>query len=464
MWQPTTAAPTTTVNLAKQALKSAKLGQPSQTCSKLSRCCCCSLCQNCRVIPILLAATAFFVAFPILFLPCLLLRWCTWIPLPAFVPAWAHKIFKRGTSITISELPPPTTTAPTPTSKNPKIETPNHWVSFPFGVEPPQIIFFGRNNTVVPSSTFDPQKNTLLYVHGYERGTTCRGFRETMDTPTGVDFDNTYPVLQTGNLWLDQEYNICIFYWNQFSDEPDIEDCEKKIYTKGPHRCARKSSNSHCGSGPETVSFHMYGTSTTPSISRQLCKEYNTYFDPQRYQGKVLMCGHSMGGQLVIEAARELLQLDNNNRLNSSGQNGNSGHVAQVFSLTKLVVLDPFFSSGTKPFISTTTAQRATDTLKQIATQHPSLILETQITSLIGEGWLGSHCTGLQDYTNYRVIDLPDMCWMHVKERHCIAHHLFMCEIVKKRDQDEKEKSTGATRSGTGIRSVPLVRVRAKLE
>ena len=103
--------------------------------------------------------------------------------------------------------------------------------------------------------------------------------------------------------------------------------------------------------------------------------------------------------------------------------------------------------------------------MKKIAKQHPSLVLETQITSLIGEGWLGSHCKGLQECTNYRVIGLPDMCWMtHVKDRHCIAHHLFMCEIVKKRDQSEKEKSIGGsgTRTRTGIRSVPLVR--AKLE
>ena len=264
-----------------------------------------------------------------------------------------------------------------------------------------------------------------------------------MNTPTGVDYSSLFPVLPTGNLWIDREYNVCIFYWNQFSDEPDIKVAEKKIYTKGPHRCALKSSTPNSGNGPETVSYTLHGDGSTSCISEQLHQEYVNYFSPEKgYTGKVIMVGHSLGAQLAIEAARRILLKEDHSREERNQEKDDAENAEKMTSLSKLVLLDPFFSNGNtsllkmQTYTSNSVAARATNTLMHIAAQHPTIALETQIASVIGEGmgggWSGfSCCSGLQQYTKYRMHALPDLCWMNVKDRHCISHHLFMCEIIR---------------------------------
>ena len=63
-----------------------------------------------------------------------------------------------------------------------------------------------------------------------ENGTTVRGFRETINwvnEDSGPHwFQDTYSV----DLWLHRGYNVGIFYWNQFSDEEDVKEAERKIY------------------------------------------------------------------------------------------------------------------------------------------------------------------------------------------------------------------------------------------
>jgi hypothetical protein len=428
------------------ALQFSKEGRPSTSCCSLSRCCC-SILQKFRSLGLFILIV---IIAPLLFIPFLFLRCCTCIPLPKSFPAWARNVLNRVNvehsklTMTVKAINPSKTIT---TQNLPIIETKQNWMLYPFAIEAPQIIFFDKNNTIIPSkdiqspskNKFDRNKPTLLYVHGYEPGTTARGFRETMNTPTGVDFNNTYPVLHTGNLWIERGYNICVFYWNQFSDEPDIKVAEKKIYTNGPHRCAIKSSRSNSGNGPETISFHLYGDSDTLSIAKQLRDEYMKYFSKENgYNGKVTMVGHSMGGQLVIEASRLLL-------FNSVSNDSSNISNIELPCFEKLCVIDPFFSSGTKNYINdslnsyNSVADRATETLKKIKTYHPNVVLETQITSIVGEGWLGSHCAGLQKFTTYRTHLLPDMFWMNVKDRHCIAHHIFMCEILINSGNDDDQ-------------------------
>ena len=413
MWRPRAIHAADTLNLARKTKQSTvRSAHPNRGC-----CCCCCwwwwyTFQHYRCCGVF--AFALIVA-PFLILPFAILRVCTCIPIPHWLPSWSRIFFNR--------------TAPTADASSgediqdlhasslPPVETPNdHWL-FPFAADRPRIIFFGRNNNPCVKDTpgmdvFDPSKPTMLYIHGYEPGTTARGFRETLDTPTGVFFD-AYPVLRTGNVWIDRGYNIGMFYWNQFSDEPDIRDAEKKIYCHGPHRCAIKSSREDSGNGPETVFWSQYGDAKTPGIGQQLCDEYEKYFgDEGKYNGKVTVVGHSMGGQLAIEVSRLLLA-----KRPSSSDSSEKSHR----SFGKLVVLDPFFSNSS-------VARRATESLEQLSLLVP---IETQVTSLVGEGWLSSYCSGLKAHTMYRYHSLPDLCWMDVKSRHCIAHHVFMCDVVE---------------------------------
>ena len=397
---------------------------------------CCGIFQRCRCIGISLSTFLIFISFPLLIIPFLIVRCFPCIPLPKSLPAWSRSLFNRGGTTTILKKASEIQVVLNQTN-NPLVEHFNPHCSFPFAVDRPQIIFYQRNNVACAQSNltdgFDPNKPTILFVHGYEPGTTARGFRETFVTPSGVQIPS-FPMVPTGDMYIDQGYNICAFYWNQFSDEPDITVAEKKIYTKGPHRCAIKSSVPNSGNGPETVSFQWFGDQNTPSIAVQLCNEYVKYFGKE-YRSQVTMVGHSMGSQLSIEATRLLLNvLDSNNFTCKVPE-----------SLAKLYLLDPFFSRTTVTE-GQKVAERATETLKQIKTKYPKIVIETQVTSLIGEGWFTGFCQGLVKYTNYRFHYLPDIGYWNIKDRHCIAQHIFMCEnlmLLKSNEKnvDKKDKN-----------------------
>jgi hypothetical protein len=81
-----------------------------------------------------------------------------------------------------------------------------------------------------------PLRPTVVYVHGWEPGTTSRGFRETLHwrantrhTGIGVTAE-LVPDVDALPLWAARGWNVAIFYWNQFADDT-LAEAERKIHS-----------------------------------------------------------------------------------------------------------------------------------------------------------------------------------------------------------------------------------------
>ena len=79
---------------------------------------------------------------------------------------------------------------------------------------------------------FNPHAPTVIYVHGWEVGHTQRQYREV--------FDYAFmggPKQYLAEPWINDGWNVGVFYWNQFSDELLPGHAEAKIWT---HRSVAK--------------------------------------------------------------------------------------------------------------------------------------------------------------------------------------------------------------------------------
>lgn len=62
---------------------------------------------------------------------------------------------------------------------------------------------------------YDPNKPTVIYVHGWEKDTGIGNFRETFNYKLN---DPTYGIdINIADAWIKAGWNIGIFYWDMFS-------------------------------------------------------------------------------------------------------------------------------------------------------------------------------------------------------------------------------------------------------
>ena len=98
---------------------------------------------------------------------------------------------------------------------------------------------------------------TIIYVHGWQNGSTPNRSRETWDAS-----DTGGPDLDLADAWRQDGYNVGILYWNQFADESEVKDAEAKIWTAtGPRSMRWRKSNGSYSSGPSKNALHLYGQS-----------------------------------------------------------------------------------------------------------------------------------------------------------------------------------------------------------
>ena len=150
--------------------------------------------------------------------------------------------------------------------------------------------------------------------------------------------------------------------------------------------------------------------------------------------------GHSMGAQLVLEATR--LLLDSAESGGASAGHGRALATASAIAREKIVLLDPFFGRtrhSFPPLGGRCAGERASENIAKIHGWHGEdsagggLALETYVTSIIGEGWLGSYPRELRTLTRHRHVHLPKVSWLNITQRHCIAHHYYMCSILREK-------------------------------
>ena len=164
---------------------------------------------------------------------------------------------------------------------------------------------------------------TLIYIHGWQNGKTPLLYRETF--ARAVDGGPTTDL--TGS-WKLNGWNMGIFYWNQFSDEGDVNDAEAKIWTASGAKQMRwrKADGSYVNSGITSSAAQLFLDSYKSAMAG--------------YTGNdVRLAGHSLGSEMVVVGAK--LISDAVDR----------GEIPANLRPRRVVLLDPAFIGGQRAYL-----------------------------------------------------------------------------------------------------------------
>jgi hypothetical protein len=143
-----------------------------------------------------------------------------------------------------------------------------------------------------PNAFFDPNKPTLIYVHGWQKGSVSARGRE------GFLFtqDNQWQNVQ--NYWRNAGWNVAIFHWVQMADDDYGAmpvDTEKKIYdANSPVGMRWKKSDGN---------FSSRGNPTL-NVTQLFRQEYQKIIGVSLSNIRVM--GNSLGGNLTMSMLREV--------------------------------------------------------------------------------------------------------------------------------------------------------------
>lgn len=172
---------------------------------------------------------------------------------------------------------------------------------------------------------FSPSKPTVIYVHGWQNGSTPQLKRESFnykqnDATYGVDVD-------TADAWIRAGWNIGIFYWNQFADEGEVTDAEAKIWTaSGPKQMRWRKVDGTYSSGPAKSAGELF---------------YDSYVSTmQGYTGNnVRIAGHSLGNQMATRLTKLV------------SDKVSAGQLPANLRPKRVALLDPFWSKYGKDYL-----------------------------------------------------------------------------------------------------------------
>jgi uncharacterized protein YjdB len=180
-------------------------------------------------------------------------------------------------------------------------------------------------------SYFDPAKPTMIYIHGWQKGSSQGGRRETFfreKAQPGVDL-----ALRTDFAveWRKKGWNVGICYWNQFADENEVKDAEAKVWsTQGPQGMRwRKADGTY-----STVTINISaGTMCANAIASAMATSNGPF-------SQLRLVGHSLGAQMVINVAQQLSDKVDANLLGAKGRPA------------RVALLDPAFLQGGRSYLN----------------------------------------------------------------------------------------------------------------
>jgi hypothetical protein len=173
------------------------------------------------------------------------------------------------------------------------------------------------------NSYYNPSKPTVIYIHGWQNGSSQNKNRETFNRS-----DAGGPNLDLADSWLRGGYNVGVMYWNQFADEGEVTDAEAKIWsTSGPRTMRWRNSSGVYSNGP------------TQSVGDLL---FNSYKDNMAgYTGNnIRILGHSLGNQLAIVVSKKISDAVTAGTINSK------------LLPKRVALLDPFYSNNAKSWLA----------------------------------------------------------------------------------------------------------------
>jgi len=170
---------------------------------------------------------------------------------------------------------------------------------------------------------FSESAPTVIYVHGWQNKTTKRMSRECFNYKA-----SGAPDMYFAQAWIDDGWNVGVFYWNQMADEGEVQDAEAKIWTtNGPRKMRwRRSDGSYRNDGPSESASYLF---------------FQAYRDAMKnYRGdEIRIVGHSLGNQMAVCVTQHIKEAVQ------------SGQISSQLLPDRVALLDPFYSKGGKDFL-----------------------------------------------------------------------------------------------------------------
>eukprot|EP00928_Gymnodinium_smaydae_P042719 TRINITY_DN28727_c0_g1_i1.p1 TRINITY_DN28727_c0_g1~~TRINITY_DN28727_c0_g1_i1.p1 ORF type:complete len:501 (+),score=80.40 TRINITY_DN28727_c0_g1_i1:42-1505(+) len=173
-----------------------------------------------------------------------------------------------------------------------------------------------------PSKLYDPSRKTVIFIHGWsgaEGGATASCFRPTTTCDTDICPDQRDIMSE----WFKRDWNVGIFFWDQFGDEACARDAEQKIWfdRDGNGLSYRTFTFGEEHSVRHTLKqdFDSVGAMCAQSVDDILGDFHGPEFR---------LVGHSLGSQVATRCAALLKDARHHHKIAPS----------------RLVLLDPFFT------------------------------------------------------------------------------------------------------------------------
>lgn len=170
---------------------------------------------------------------------------------------------------------------------------------------------------------YDPNKPTVIFIHGWQNGSVGKKYSPDLHlvTPNGVDE-------WTHNAWIARGWNVGIFHWTSYADEPFVWDAESKMWDAdyGDQQMQWKDSAGR---------FHRENM-LNQDVGEVLLQQYLGALANQRADREIRLVGHSLGTQLATRLSRQVVGMyGTNHRL----------------SPDRLVLIDPAAGSQDEDYL-----------------------------------------------------------------------------------------------------------------
>jgi uncharacterized protein YjdB len=245
---------------------------------------------------------------------------------------------------------------------------------------------------------YSPSKPTVIYVHGWQNGSTAKKNRETFNR-----LDAGGPNLDLAHAWLAAGYNVGILYWNQFADEGEVKDAEAKIWTaSGPRAMRWRKTSGAYSNGP------------AQSVGDLLFQSYKDNL--AGYTGSnIRLLGHSLGNQLAIVLTKKISDAVS------------AGTVSSKLLPKRVALLDPFYSNYAKSYLGNKwVGEVCRSYVSELKTK--GVIFEAYRSSAVTSTvFVGDKNTGLMNMTAFTELKPWYFNSVQVAEKHNAAvwHYLW---------------------------------------
>ncbi len=251
-----------------------------------------------------------------------------------------------------------------------------------------------KANKLPASRYYDPQKPTLIYVHGWQQGSVAMEYHEsTYRDVLGQKVD-------LADAWIKKGWNVGIFLWTEFADD-QLLLAEQKIWDPKAMTWIDPSNTRKSFSGNKAASEILF-------------QEYTTAMSAQKAP-EIRFAGHSLGSQMVsilTQKVREGIV---------------QGRLASKLMPSRVVLLDPFFSNGAKAYLQQqSNAAVVTQYAKQWIAQGTTLeIYRTSSLSLLPVADAHAPLISLSAFRNIYTDGIFTTADQGPKHNYAVAYYLW---------------------------------------